>query len=111
MRNFDIEIIENKKTSNKKIVRKTIRFKAKNKKKMTIDEVQEYFDYLVNQKGMDPYDIAIIGMSDTFHTMKSFDNADIQPWQEEDYFSNKASASTLKSVLTEFFFVDFVIKR
>lgn len=111
MRNFDIEIIEHKKTSNDKIVRKIIRFKAKNKEKMTIDEVHEYFNYLVDKKGIDPYNIAIRAMCDRVRTMKSFDNADIQPWDNEDYYSNKASASTLKKILNEFFWVDFVLKR
>lgn len=110
MRNFDIEITKNKKISNGKITSKTIRFKAKNKAKMTIDEVQEYFEYLVNVKDIDPYNIAIIGMSDMCRTLKAFDNADIQPL-DEDYYSNKASASTLKSVLNEFFWVDFKIVR
>jgi hypothetical protein len=110
MRNFDIEIIESKKTSNNKIVRKTIRFKAKNKAKMNIDEVETYYKHLLT-KGIDPDEIAIIGMSDTFRTMKAFDDSDIQPWQQEDYYQNKASDKTLKSLLTEFFFVDFVIKK
>ncbi len=112
MRNFDIQIIENKKTKNNKIVRKTIRFKAKNNKKMKLSEVKEYFNYLVNEKQIDPHDISILGMSDMFRTLKSFDDSDIKEWDYQDYYEDKPDIDEKqKKLLTQFFFVDFVLKR
>ena len=57
MKNFDIQIIENKKAS---IVRKTIRFKAKNNNKMTLNDVTKYYDYLLTQRNMSIYDISVL---------------------------------------------------
>ena len=112
MRNFEIQIIENKKTKNNKIVRKTIRFKAKNEKKMTLKEVNEYYDYLVNEKQIDPHDISILGMSDMFRTLKSFDDNEVKNWDYIDYYQDKPEIDKkMQKLLTEFFFVDFVLKR
>lgn len=111
MKNFDIQIIENKKTSNKKIVRKTIRFKAKNNNKMTLKDVEKYYEYLVYEKNINPYDISISGMSDMFRTLKTFDDIDLKPWGDIEYYQDKPSKKSLAKILNEYFFVDFVFRK
>jgi hypothetical protein len=111
MRKFDIQIIENKRTKNDKIVRKTIRFKAKNNKKMKFSEVRQYFNYLVNEQHINPHHILILGMSDMFRTLKAFDDDDVKEYDDADYFEDKPQKEEVKDVLNNFFFVDFVLKK
>lgn len=111
MKNFDIQIIENKKTSNSKIVRKTIRFKAKNNHKMTFNDIVKYYDYLIEEKNMDANNISILGMNDMFRTIKTFDSNELKPWDEVDYYEDKPNKKQLQKILNEFFYVDFVFKK
>jgi hypothetical protein len=111
MKNFDIQIIESKKTSNNKIVRKTIRFKAKNGNKMTLKDVEKYYEYLVNEKNMNPYDISISGQSDLYRTIKSFNDYDLKPWGDIEYYQDKPSKKSLAKILNEYFYVDFYFRK
>lgn len=111
MKNFDIQIIENKKSSNNKIVRKTIRFKAKNSNKILLKDVEKYYNYLVTERNINPYDISILGMSDMFRTLKVFNDPDIKPWGDVEYYADKPSKNKLAKSLNEYFFVDFIFKK
>jgi hypothetical protein len=108
MKHFKIE--EFKSQHNKNIVRRTVRIKAPNKKLISIDDINKFYNSLRN-KGISYKDISISAMSNQFYTLKSFDDDEIKPWDDEDYYQDKASKKTMKKLLTEFYFVDFIIKR
>lgn len=110
MKNFDIQIIENKKTEF--LVKKTIRFKATNNKMMNINEVKKYYEYLLNEKNIDTSNISILGKSkEGFKTLKTFDNTDLKLWNDENYYEDKPDKKKLSKILNEYFYVDFIFNK
>lgn len=110
MKNFKIEIIQNKKTDT--LVKKVIRIKATNDKMMTINEVKKFYKYLLDEKQIDTSNISILGKStDKHRTLKTFDDTDLKLWNDENYYEDKPDKKQLSKVLNEFFYVDFIFNK
>ncbi len=108
MRNYEMGEIKNKSTKNKLIVSKTIRIKAKNKDLITYDEIRAFLNSLV-KKGMNASKISIGGMNaDKFYTMKTFDEDELKPWDDDDYYKDRVKDTTK---FDKFMFVDFNIRN
>jgi hypothetical protein len=104
---FTQEVIQNKKSKNGKIQRKTIRLKAKNNNTITFHEVRNFYQGLI-ASGEDSNKISISGMNiDKYLTMKSFEEGDIKPMDEDDYYANRTNNPQKYET---FYYVDFYLK-
>jgi hypothetical protein len=107
MPRFTKEIIENKKSKNGLVKRKTIRLKAKNNNPITFGEVRQFYNGLVNG-GEDPSKISVSGMNiDKYLTIKAFADNDIKAMDDEEYYVNKTNNP---QKYESFFYVDFYLK-
>jgi hypothetical protein len=85
------EVIQNKKSKNGKLQRKTIRLKAKNDNPITFDEVRNFYNRLI-ASGEESNKISISGMNiDKYLTIKGFDEADVKPMDEDEYYENRTN--------------------
>lgn len=108
MKNFTVEIVENKKTDF--FVKKVIRFNATNNKMMTLTEVKKYYEYLLNEKKFDTSNISILGKSKGgFITLKTFDEIETKLWDDKNYYEDKPNK--LSKILNEYFYVDFIFNK
>ncbi len=101
------EVIQNKKSKNGKIQRKTIRLKAKNNNTITFNEVRNFYQGLI-ASGEDSNKISISGMNiDKYLTMKSFEEGDIKPMDDDDYYANRTNNPQKYET---FYYVDFYLR-
>jgi len=104
---FTQEVIQNKKSKNGAIQRKTIRLKAKNNNMITFNEIRQFYNSLINS-GEEANKISISGMNiDKYLTMKSFTDNELKPFDDDDYYANR-TADTQK--YESFYFVDIYLK-
>ena len=106
-KNFTFEKFEPKQTKNKMIIRQTIRVK-RNNGKMTYADVETYYNDLIKKLKLDSDKIAIGGMTEKFYTIKGFDDEDLKPWDDDEYYQDRAKDG---KKFNEFEFVDFMIEK
>jgi len=103
---FEVVELQNNASKNDKLKRRVIRVKAKNNKQMTYDEIREYYDAIT--KKYNPNKVSISGMGqDKYLTMKGFDEDELKPWDDDDYYTDRAKDA---EKFDKFFFVDFTFK-
>ena len=104
---FIQEVIQNKKSKNGAIQRKTIRLKAKNNNMITFNEIRQFYNGLINS-GEEANKISISGMNiDKYLTMKSFNEMDVKPFDEDDYYANRTNNP---QKYESFYFVDIYMR-
>jgi hypothetical protein len=105
---YVMEVIENNKSKNGKLKRKTIRMKAKNNNPITFEELNDFYNGFI-ERGEDPNKISISGMNaDRYITMKGFDDPDLRRLDLDEYYVNRTTNNVDK--FESFFFVDFYFK-
>ena len=101
------EVIQNKKSKNGKLQRKTIRLKAKNNNPITFNEVRTFYNRLIDS-GEDATKISMSGMNiDKYLTMKTFEENELKPFDEDDYYGNRTNNPAKYET---FFYCDFYLK-
>lgn len=106
-KNFNFKVFEPKQTKNKSIIKQTIRINRKNGEKMTYADVRQYYDTMKNKYGSER--ISIAGMIEKFNMIKAFDDTDMKPWDDDDYYHDRVKDPEKK--FNEFEFVDFIIEN
>ena len=107
VKKFKVVEIENKTSKNKKVSWKTIRVGEKDAKtKMKWKEVDKYYNKLI-ETGYTSEQISIAVMGVDYKTLKAFEDDDLKPWDDEEYYKDKVKYPTK---FNEYFFVDFMIK-
>jgi hypothetical protein len=107
-RNFDIQNIEEGETKNKKIMRRVIRIKAKNNKKVEYNDIHKFFKAL-KDSGHNANKVAIRAMApDKVYTVKSFEADELAEFDADEYYKERAD-DTKK--FSEYSFVDFIIYK
>ena len=100
-----VKTIETKKMGKRKL----IQFHRKDKKLMTLDEINNMYHKLMTGSGLKPEDITIVGLNDErFTTLKGFGDEEFADYWEEEYLLNKPK--DVKDKLTNFFNVNFIVK-
>jgi hypothetical protein len=100
---FVQEIIQNKKSKNGAIQRKTIRLKAKNNNMINYNDIRQFYNGLINS-GEEANKISISGMNiDKYLTMKSFTEPELKPFDNDDYYSNR---TTDTAKYESFYYID-----
>jgi hypothetical protein len=104
---FTQQVIQNKKSKNGAIQRKTIRLKAKNNNMINFNDIRQFYNGLIDS-GEEAHKISISGMNiDKYLTMKSFTDIDLKPFDEDEYYANR-TGDTAK--YESFFYVDLYLK-
>lgn len=106
-KNFMFEVFEPKGTKTKSIIRQTIRVR-RNKGEMTYADVKNYYNDLVKKLKLDTEKIAIGGMTEKYYTIKGFNDDDLKPWDDDEYYRDRAKNS---KKFNQYEFVDFMIEK
>jgi hypothetical protein len=106
MNNYNIKEYDNK--SKGAYNRKTVRIAKKTNKTMSVDEVRQFYDTLIeNGTEAEKINITVKTIDGRSLTLKHYDDDDIKPWDDEEYTKNKVKDNTK---FREFLFVDFILK-
>lgn len=106
-KNFTYETFEPKETKNKKIVRKTLRIR-RHKGKMTYADIKVIYEEMSKKQKLVAEKVAICGMTEKYYTIKSFEEDDLKPYDDDDYYKDRAKDS---EKFNEYDFVDLIIKN
>ena len=106
-KNFTYEKFEPKETKNKKIVRKTLRIRRQ-KGKMTYADIKQIYEDMIDKKKLVAEKVAICGMTEKYLTLKSFEEDDLKPWDDDEYYQDRAKDS---KKFNEYDFIDLIIKN
>lgn len=107
MSKYQITLVKEFTSKNKKINRQQIEFKRRDKKMMSLDEVNRMYKELVKEENLNEDNIMIVGLNQNrYFTLKSFNQEDFTQF-DEDYLQNKPKE--VREMLKEFYSIDFVI--
>jgi hypothetical protein len=106
MNNYNVKEYANKKKG--AYNRKTVRIAKKNNKFMSVEEVKQFYDKLI-ESGTDEnaINITVKTIDGRALTLKAFEDDNIRPWDDDEYTKNKVKDD---SKFREFLFVDFILK-
>ena len=109
MSNYDIRLVKEFVTNNKKLHRFQIEFKRKDKKMMSLDEINKIYKEFVEEENLNEDDIMIVGLNQNrYFTLKSLNQDDFTEF-DEDYLENKPKE--VKDMLKEFYSFEFILLK
>ena len=106
-KNFTYETFEPKEKKNKKIVRKTLRIRRQ-QGKMTYADINVIYEDMLNKKKIIAEKVAIAGMTEKYLTLKSFEEDELKPYDDDEYYQDRAKDS---KKFNEYDFIDLIIKN
>ena len=107
-KNFLFETFEPKQTKNKKIVKRTIRIKRNNNKKITYADLKYLYDDIMKKQKVESDEIGVCVMAEKYLTIKNFEEDDLKPWDDENYYKDRAKDA---SKFNEYNFIDIIIRN
>ncbi len=117
-RNYNFTELKTVKSKNGLLERKTIRLtKKKGNSQIPFNELQEFYDQLLDKFNYDPKKISISGMNNLqYMTIKSFNEEGLKDLGDDDYWVNRSKRSFsdlsgLLSNLNNFEYIDFYVTK
>jgi len=116
-RNYNFTELKTVKSKNGLLERKTIRLtKKKGNSQIPFNELQEFYDQLLDKFNYDPKKISISGMNNLqYMTIKSFNEEGLKDLGEDDYWVNRSkglkNSPVLRNKLNNFEYIDFYVTK